>query len=158
VWNSVALTSGANVVATKSGSLQHVYQDKKVSDHLNRFIRALAARLAAKNVVGVVVAINGKVQLADIFASPSLFQAYWQKLLKSYALEAMSSASSHGGEAPTVDAKSFLSPVRGESSAEAEDGVYRLTRHSAQGESSFELEYTAGGAPMLVHFTRISSK
>jgi hypothetical protein len=156
VWSSVNATANANLIVTKSGSLQHVYDDKKVTDHLNRYNRALTAKLGANNIVGVVVAINGKVQIADIFASPALFRAYWPKLLKSYALEALSSTGSRAAEVPVVDARSFLSAVRGDPSTEGEEGVYRLTRHSAQGESSFELEYAGGGTPVLVHFNRIS--
>jgi len=38
--------------------------------------------------VGAVIAINGKVQNADLFNSPELFKALWPKLLESYALEA----------------------------------------------------------------------
>jgi len=158
VWSFVNVTASANKVASTSGSLQHVYDDKRVSEHLDRYIRSLRARLGAKNVVGVVVAVDGKVQLADIFASPSLFQAYLPKLLKSYALEALSSSGSPSGEVPSVDARAFLSPVRGEASYEGGDGAYRLTRRSAQGQTSFELEYTGAGSPMLVHFNRISSK
>lgn len=158
VWSTVNVTALANMVVTTSGSLQHVYDDKKVSDHLDRYIRALRARLGAKNIIGVVVAVDGKVQLADIFASPSLFQAYLPKLLKSYALEALSSGGTKGSDVPSVDARAFLSPVRGEASYEGEERAYRLTSRSAQGETSFELEYTGGGSPVLVHFNRISSK
>lgn len=158
VWSSVEVTAKDNMVVTKSGSLQHVYDDKKVSDRLSQYDRAFRSKLGAKNVVGVVVAINGKVQLADIFASPSLFQAYWPKLLKSYALEALSSGRRYTSEARIANARSFLSPVRGDESSEGEEGVYRLTRRSAQGGTSFELEYTAGVAPVLVHFNRISNK
>src|SRR5262249_20348194 len=105
VWSTVNVTASANMVVSTSGSLQEVYDDKKVSDHLDRYIRALKAKLGAKNVVGVVVAVDGKVQLADIFASPSLFQAYLPKLLKSYALEALSSGGSPSVEVPSVDAR-----------------------------------------------------
>jgi hypothetical protein len=158
VWDSVNLTAAETRVVTKSGSLQAVYDDKKVNERLDRYNRALRARLTGRNIVGVVVAINGKVQLADIFATPSLFQAYWPKLLKSYALEAVSSSTGHSADVPMQEARSFLSPVRGEATSEGEDGVYKVTRCSAQGESSFVLEYMAGGVPVIVHFNRIATK
>jgi hypothetical protein len=41
VWNSVALTARATNVVTRSGSLQHVYDDKKVSARLNRYTRGV---------------------------------------------------------------------------------------------------------------------
>jgi len=37
----------------------------------------------------VIVAYGGEVAWSDIFASPDLFNAYWSKLLRSYAVEAL---------------------------------------------------------------------
>jgi hypothetical protein len=44
--------------------------------------QALRGALQGRNVVGVVVAINGEVVWADLFADSSLFQRYWPKLLR----------------------------------------------------------------------------
>jgi hypothetical protein len=43
-------------------------------------------------VVGVVVAINGKVESYDVFESTPLFKKLWPKLLKSAALDAANQA------------------------------------------------------------------
>ena len=45
--------------------------------------------MRSRTVVGVVVAINGKVEAVDVFESTPLFQKLWPKLLKSYALDAV---------------------------------------------------------------------
>ena len=45
--------------------------------------------LKGERVVGVVVAYGGDVAWSDIFASGDLFDHYWHKLLRSYAVEAM---------------------------------------------------------------------
>ena len=45
--------------------------------------------LKGERVVGVVVAYGGQVAWSDIFASDALFASYWNKLLRSYAVEAV---------------------------------------------------------------------
>jgi hypothetical protein len=158
VWAGVARTLRSVNAVTKSGSLQRGYDNQNVTSRLNMYSRAFKAT-PRPNVVGAVVAIDGKVQLADVFASPSLFRQYWPKLLKSYELEAISSGHRRAVVVPAERAKRFLSPViNGEISTQGEDGSYKLTRRSAGRESSFELEFTGGPAPVLIHFNRISSK
>ncbi len=43
----------------------------------------------SRQVIGVIVAINGKPHSIDVFESTPLFQKLWPKLLKSYALDAL---------------------------------------------------------------------
>ena len=42
---------------------------------------------------GVVVAINGRILWADVFASTDLLEKYWQKLIRSYAADSLTTAS-----------------------------------------------------------------
>src|SRR5438309_12120934 len=51
--------------------------------------RGLMKQLRDQNALGVVVAVNGEIIWADIFASTDLLQKYWPKLVRSYASEAM---------------------------------------------------------------------
>jgi len=53
-----------------------------------RFSQATSG-LKNERVVGVVVAYGGEVAWSDIFASGDLFDQYWRKLLRSYAVEAL---------------------------------------------------------------------
>ena len=53
-----------------------------------RFNRATSG-LKGEHVVGVIIAFGGEVAWSDIFASSQLFDAYWPKLLRSYAVEAL---------------------------------------------------------------------
>ena len=46
-------------------------------------------QLRDRKAVGVVVAVNGEIVWADIFASTSLLEKYWPKLVRSYATEAV---------------------------------------------------------------------
>ena len=102
--------------------------------------------------------INGRPLAADVFANPGLFKNYWPKLLKSYALEAISQNKTADKQRDLASAGLFLSRVEGHSSSEGQDGLYRLTEHQSGDDSSFELEYTAMTPPLLVHFNRVVGK
>jgi hypothetical protein len=95
-----------------------------------RFERA-TAKLKGESVVGVVVAYGGEVAWSDIFASPTLFERYWPKLLRSYVVEALVRPKS--SEQPSVDdAREFLKPLAGHESVETEPAIYSL-RQVTQG-------------------------
>jgi hypothetical protein len=155
VWTKVGETADSAGVSLSTGALAKVYEDKTVTRDLDQYEGALRAEVAGKNVVGVIVVINGRPLSADVFASAALFQSYWPKLLKSYALEAMSQDKTAKKEQDMAAAGLFLSRVEGRSSSEGQDGLYRLTEHQSGDDSSFELEYTAMTPPLLVHFNRV---
>ncbi|MGH9581225.1 MAG: ARPP-1 family domain-containing protein, partial [Terriglobales bacterium] len=58
--------------------------------------RELLRRLRAQNAVGVLVAVNGRILWADLFASRDLLAKYWEKLVRSYAAEAVTAARYRG--------------------------------------------------------------
>src|SRR5262249_15611315 len=60
-----------------------------VAAPVQRNYESLIHQLHDKNAVGVVVAVNGEVVWADLFASTQLLQKYWPKLVRSYATEAV---------------------------------------------------------------------
>ena len=63
-----------------------------------------------RQVVGAIVAINGKVEAVDVFQSTPLFQKIWPKLLKSHALDAFDVAGEADAKKPCTlsDANEFL--------------------------------------------------
>ncbi|MGD0548032.1 MAG: DUF6569 family protein, partial [Terracidiphilus sp.] len=69
--------------------------------------QAILRELRGKGAVGVVVAVNGRVVWADLFASTELLSKYWPKLMRSYVAEAMTSANS-GAAAEIHDADVFM--------------------------------------------------
>ena len=95
---------------------------------------------------------------ADVFSSPSLFQRYWPKLLKSYVLEALGTGKGPGVQIDHAAAESFLYRAEGKASTQNRKGTYRLTEHKSHSDASFELEYVAAAQPVLVHFNRIASR
>ena len=157
VWNSVAETVTVNLTSSSTGALKSVYEDKAVNRKLEAYERALRDSLSAESIVGVVAAIGNRVISADVFANHSLFQAYWPKMLKSYALEAVSTK--RKGKAPVMkaEAEAFLARVQGTGAANVQEGVYRLKENQSGVDASFELEYTAK-TPSLVHFNRVAKQ
>ena len=74
--------------------------------------------------VGVVVAYGGEVAWSDIFASSDLFHQYWNKLLRSYVVEALARPG-YREVASRDDASEFLRNPSGRIQEETEPGVYR---------------------------------
>ena len=60
-----------------------------VAEPIQRDYQSLIRQLRDQNAVGVVVAVNGQIVWADIFASTNLLEKYWPKLVRSYAAEAV---------------------------------------------------------------------
>ena len=58
---------------------------------LERSYDKLMGELRAQKAVGAVVAVNGEIVWADVFASASLLEKFWPKLIRSYAAEAIAS-------------------------------------------------------------------
>jgi hypothetical protein len=158
VWDKVGKTTEQINAKSPSGALTRAYDDRKVSMRTAAYVRDLTEKCSGKNVVGVVVAVNGEMVASDIFASPLLFSRYRHKLLESYALEAISAGKGGGAGVDRIAAETFLTRVQGDSSSEGKDGVYRLTAHKSGNESSFELEDVAVHPALLVHFNRITAR
>ena len=110
-----------------------------VAAPMERDYRSLIQQLRERNAVGVVVAVNGKIIWADIFASTDLLQKYWPKLARSYAAEAIVTR----GKDADLDIKTaqqFLDDMEGRhQTVESEPGLYRHTEVSGEGFQAFEL-------------------
>ena len=98
VWDSVAkvqseLSTGLNapVAAPQSStSLQLSLEHEKVKEARTAYIAALEAQgLQEGDVVGYIVAINGKTVSANIYPSNGLFQKMWKKQLAAVVTEAI---------------------------------------------------------------------
>ena len=157
VWSEVAETVTVTGTSTSTGTLKSVYQDKRVNAKLDGYERAFRGKLSAGNIVGVVAAIDGKIVSADVFANHSLFQAYWPKMLNSYALEAVSTTTAGAQQVSMTEAEAFLARAQGSNTSHSHEGVYRLAENQSSKDASFELEYTRRN-PTLVHFNRVSKK
>ena len=96
--------------------------DDFVEQLASRFARQ-TAHLRGERVIGVVVAYGGDVAWSDIFASGDLFDHYWTKLLRSYAVEALARPTLRE-VASRDDASSFLRRLNGHERRETDPNVY----------------------------------
>jgi hypothetical protein len=110
-----------------------------VAAPIQRDYQSLIKQLRDRHAVGVVAAVNGELIWADIFASTSLLEKYWPKLVRSYAAEAFISRASNQ-EADVKSAQQFLDHFEGRREmVETEPGLYRHTEITGDGFKAFEL-------------------
>jgi len=110
---------------------EKIYQSRAVGVSIDDFVEEVRIRFARatsglkdERAVGVVVAYGGEIAWSDIFASGDLFDHYWNKLLRSYAVEALARPT-YRAVASRGDASGFLRRLNGRETEETEPGVYR---------------------------------
>ncbi len=93
VWNQVAAANAASGAQSDSGAYTANYAQEQIVDRLQPYLEKLEQPITAhEQVVGVIVAINGRPASYDAFESTPLFKKLWPKLLKSAALDAANQA------------------------------------------------------------------
>jgi len=113
-------------------------------------------QLRDQNAVGVVVAVNGEVVWADLFASTQLLQKYWPKLVRSYATEAVVTRAK-SAEASTRQAQKFLDDLQGRhETSDTEPGVYRQSEITGNGFKVFELTSLLPKTGFSVHVAKMA--
>jgi hypothetical protein len=97
-------------------SLQLALENEKLKDAMGAYVGALEpAGLKGDDIVGVVIAVNGRISSADVYPSNGLFRKMWPKLVRAGATEAMVNKAAKADAAPApADVDAFL--------AEAETG------------------------------------
>jgi hypothetical protein len=113
VWDSVAkvqssLSAGlsADVAATPSAtSLQLSLENEKLKEARAAYVKALQSRGEEKDdIVGYVIAVNGRINSADVYPSNALFRKMWPKLLVAAVTEAIGSEADKAAAAPAPSA------------------------------------------------------
>jgi hypothetical protein len=153
VWSEVAkarttmaetvIVPGAAEAINGTTSYARVMDNDAVQQKVNSVAepiqQSLAKQLREKNAVGVVVAVNGRIVWADIFASTNLLEKYWPKLVRSYAAEAVVTRG-ESGEVGIQRAQEFLNHLDGRhETVDSEPGLYRHTEIAGDGFRAFEL-------------------
>jgi hypothetical protein len=140
----------------RTEAYEKIYQSSAVGVSIDDFVAEIQRRFASvtsglkgERVVGVVVAYGGEVAWSDIFASGDLFDHYWHKLLRSYAVEALAR--------PTIrtvasrdNAGEFLRRLNGRETLETEPGVYRWREITEGHLAQIELD-ALQPKPMTLH-------
>ena len=174
VWDKVRSSNGqaAEIVAVSpeardeiasTSSYARVMNNKEVQKQVDKIAVPIEhsyqneiGELRNRNAVGVVVAVNGRIIWADLFASTSLLEKYWPKLVRSYAAEAMNTSAN--GEAVSVKAaQAYLDQLEGRREiAESEPGVYRHTEIIGDGYKAFELTSLLPSTGFDVHISKMT--
>lgn len=116
----------------------------------------LIRELKQQNAIGVVVAVNGRIVWADVFASTELLEDYWPKLIRSYAAEAVTGPQEKGSSGQRA-AQQFIDSLGGNREVvETEPGVYRRAEISGDGYKVFSLTSLLPRTDFAVHVAKMS--
>ena len=154
--------SVASDMATVS-SYAKVNENQEVQKYIDSVARpieqsyqSLIHQLRDRNAVGVVVAVNGRIVWADVFASSDLLSKYWPKLVRSYASEAVVTRSKEI-EVTSKQADAFLADMQGRKEMiESEPGIYRHTEVTGDGFKAFELTSLLPKTGFDVHVAKMA--
>jgi len=128
----------------------------EVARPIEQNYQSLIKQLRDRKAVGVVVAVNGHIIWADIFASTELLEKYWPKLVRSYASEAVVSRAKDG-EASLAQAEAFLGDMEGRrETIESEPGIYRHTEINGDGFKAFSLTSLLPKTGFDVHVAKMA--
>ena len=172
VWSEVGNARQAMAAAVPPGSSDAVevtssYAGVMGNAEVERKLDAVAApvehdyqslirQLKDKNAVGVVVAVNGEIIWADIFASNDLLAKYWPKLVRSYAAEAVTSQSRHA-ELDENSAQRFLNAMEGRKQViESEPGLFRHSETTGDNFRVFALTSLLPKTGFDLHIAKIA--
>jgi len=155
VWNEVRrsqMQMAAQLPAPAAASVEGTTSYAKAMDNkdvqekvdsiaapIERNYQSVIKQLRDRNAVGVVVAVNGELIWADVFAGTDLLEKYWPKLIRSYAAEAAFNHSKTS-EPEVHAAQQFLDGLEGRRElVETEPGLYRHTEITGDSFKAFEL-------------------
>jgi len=131
-------------------------QVDSVAKPIEENYQSLIGQLRDRHAVGVVVAVNGRIIWADIFASTDLLEKYWPKLVRSYASEAVVTRAKDV-EVSTSRAQSFLEDMQGRhETVETEPGIYRQTEVNGDGFKAFALTSLLPKTGFEVHVAKMA--
>ena len=137
--------------------MQNPEVEKKVASVSSNY-DGLLRELRKIGATGVVVAVNGNITWADVFASTDLLERYWQKLIRSYAAESLTTVRA-GGEADQKLAQMFIDRLQGTREvSETEPGIFRRTETTGEGYKVFTLSSLIPTEEYTVHLAKMTDK
>ena len=89
VWREVGCNNGKLGTDNPTSTYRATFDDAAVAKLLEGYLAPLREATADPRITGVCVAISGKLAGGDAYASPRLFAALRDKLLRSYAIDAL---------------------------------------------------------------------
>lgn len=166
MWGAVAGRGRDFGAESPTGTYQAIAANPKVQKGTADYIAAIQAKFPDEAIVGAVVAINGKLVWADVFGTQTdFFRKYWMKLLRSYALDALSSPPRSSGyerelwqEATVAQATAFLRDRAGDATFEGQEGVYKLRRTESSEYVIYDMEDIGTNPSVLLHTCKMTRK
>ncbi len=160
--NAPAPTASAAAINSTT-SYARVMENQAVKDKVDEVAKpieenyqSLIAKLRDRKAVGVVVAVDGRIIWADIFASTELLEKYWPKLVRSYASEAVVQRGT-GGDVTGSQAQAFLLAMEGhKETIETEPGIYRQSEVNGDGFKVFALTSLLPKTGYEVHVAKMA--
>ena len=112
--------------------------------------------LNSEHALGVVVAVDGRMVWADVFASTDLLEKYWPKLARSYSAQAVETSGS--SEKVSVQAaQDFVDQIEGQhQESDSDPGIYRYTEVTGNGYKVFELTSLLPRTGFEVHWAKMA--
>ena len=173
VWDNVRESNrNAAAAAPSAGAVlggTTSYADVMQNGEVQRKIDSVAApidrddgkvirQLKQQNAVGVVVAVNGRLVWADVFASGELLEDYWPKLIRSYAAEAVTGGV-YKDRTQQLSAQQFIDSLSGTREvAETDPGVFRRSEISGEGYKVFTLTSLLPKMEFTVHLAKMTEE
>jgi hypothetical protein len=163
---TIQVAAAAPQVATelaRTSSYAKVNENEQVKQQVDAVAKpieqnyqSLIRQLRDRNAVGVVVAVNGRIIWADVFASTDLLEKYWPKLVRSYASEAVVTRAKEV-EVGGSQAQAFLRDMEGRREmTETEPGIYRHTEVTGDGFKAFTLTSLLPKTGFDVHVAKMA--
>lgn len=113
VWGDIALRASELSVSSPTGAMSEIFNQKRIS--IEEYLTGI---VAGGDQVGAAFAINGSVVGFELFEAADVFEYYLPKIVRSYALEALSNRGALSVEIPA--AEQVLSLFQGIGSAKQE--------------------------------------
>jgi len=95
VWDGVAESQENLDVASPTGNVKDTYENKKVQKEITDYSKHMShVPELSRSTIGVVVTTGNRIICFDLFANNHLMRKFWDKLIKSYAMDALSGSRS----------------------------------------------------------------
>ncbi|MEA2553127.1 MAG: hypothetical protein QOJ65_1303 [Fimbriimonadaceae bacterium] len=129
VWGKVRELRVSNGISGGSDAYRALAADKIVVGKVEDYVHAIDAKFPDQKATGVAIAVNGKLLWVDRFGSNALFRKYWPRLLRSYAMEALTSQTRMPTPPPSADeAERFVKARDGKISYEVSEHNSKLVK------------------------------
>jgi hypothetical protein len=158
VWKEVARKNATHGTSSETETYRRTIQNADLRKKIAGYRTSLEALLPAKPIAGAIFAINGEIQVADVFDNPKLFGSLKEKLLSAYILEALEHQID--ADAPKLEkgkAKKFLDDAQAAPSSKPRKSI-RATSYEKENDDAKGVETVDDATGKRVRSTYINKK